>query len=212
MAIRQKPITKAVISGCIIYAPRPRSSVRDNQSRLSISPLSRSCRAVAPASFAAQPRREQDRRWGLFAWVNLFALNRSLRPCARKVDQCFLFFGFGVMGATRRFLGVLPVSLGSATTTFPIRSILDQKSSVDCRNSSAFDIGISSDYEAPLAAEPAPIDNSSLYKIAQSVTKKDRRIMWAPLRLTVGAASLERGAVTSEAPIPHRAADIQNGA
>jgi hypothetical protein len=44
---------------------------------------------------------------------NVLALQRSLRPCARKLDQGLsLFFGFGLAGPTHRFLGISP-ELGS---------------------------------------------------------------------------------------------------
>ena len=40
---------------------------------------------------------------------NVLALHRSLRPCARKLDQGLsLFFGFGLEGPTHRFLGIFP--------------------------------------------------------------------------------------------------------
>jgi hypothetical protein len=40
---------------------------------------------------------------------NVLAQHRSLRPCARKLNQGLsLFFGFGLAGPTRRFLGIFP--------------------------------------------------------------------------------------------------------
>ena len=63
-----------------------------------------------------------------------------------------LFFDFDVVDAARRFLGISPelagIGLWAAKTPFPIRFILDQKSLVDCRNSSAIDMGYSPDFEA----------------------------------------------------------------
>jgi hypothetical protein len=40
---------------------------------------------------------------------NVLAVQRSLRPCTRKLDIGLpLFFGFGLAGPTHRFLGILP--------------------------------------------------------------------------------------------------------
>ena len=48
------------------------------------------------------------------------ALHRCLRPYARKVDQgLFLVLCFGLMGATHRFLGILPELGGLRHDTSP---------------------------------------------------------------------------------------------
>jgi hypothetical protein len=40
---------------------------------------------------------------------NVLAVQRSLRPCARKLDIGLpLFFGFGLESPTYRFVGILP--------------------------------------------------------------------------------------------------------
>jgi hypothetical protein len=40
---------------------------------------------------------------------NALTLHRSLRPCARKLDQgLFVIVGFGLVGRTQGLLGILP--------------------------------------------------------------------------------------------------------
>lgn len=99
-------------------------------------------------------------------------MKTSLLPLVRKVGQClFLFFGLEVVGVVRRFLGALPELVGpdwgALATAFRLLFILDQNSSVDCRNSSAVDIDIDAllNFEAPLAAEHVPMTTAVCAKM-----------------------------------------------